>query len=97
MSEISKRGWRTEGWREEILPMPEIEASFLHPHSYAPLGEGGTHFWRTFWLVWSPEVPQTSPQDSRTSPKFSPSLGSPTPSPDSQILSLDRCPPHCNP
>ena len=27
------------GWREEILPMPEIEASFLHPFSYAPSGE----------------------------------------------------------
>ena len=35
-SEVSKRGWR-----EEILHMPEIQASFLHPVSYAPLGEGG--------------------------------------------------------
>ena len=34
------------GWRQDILPMPEIEASFLHPFSYAPLGEEG-HFWRT--------------------------------------------------
>ena len=29
------------GCREEILPMPEIEASFLYPFSYAFLGEGG--------------------------------------------------------
>ena len=29
------------GCREEILPMPEIEASFLYLFSYAPLGEGG--------------------------------------------------------
>ena len=29
------------GWREEILHMPEIQASFLYPFSYAPLGEGG--------------------------------------------------------
>ena len=29
------------GWREEILHMPEIGASFLYPFSYAPLGEGG--------------------------------------------------------
>ena len=29
------------GWREEILPIPEIEVSFLRPFSYAPLGEGG--------------------------------------------------------
>ena len=29
------------GWREKILPVPEIAASFLHPFSYAPLGEGG--------------------------------------------------------
>ena len=41
----------TGGWREELLPMPEIEASFLHPFSYSPLGEGGTHFWRTFLPV----------------------------------------------
>ena len=39
------------GLARRDFPMPEIEASFLHPFSYAPLGEGGTHFWRTFWLV----------------------------------------------
>ena len=27
------------GWREEILPMPDILASFLYLFSYAPLGE----------------------------------------------------------
>ena len=36
------------GWREEILHMPEIQASFLYPFSYAPLGEGG-HISREFW------------------------------------------------
>ena len=36
------------GWREEILHMPEIQASFLCPFSYAPLGRRETHFWRTF-------------------------------------------------
>ena len=29
------------GWREETLQRPEIEASFLYPFSYAPLGEWG--------------------------------------------------------
>ena len=27
------------GWREETLQRPEIQASFLYPFSYAPLGE----------------------------------------------------------
>ena len=30
------------GWRKEILQKPEIQASFLYPFSYAPLGEGDT-------------------------------------------------------
>ena len=29
------------GWREETLQRPEIQASFLYPFSYAPLGEWG--------------------------------------------------------
>ena len=29
------------GWREESLQRPEIQASFLYPFSYAPLGERG--------------------------------------------------------
>ena len=29
------------GWREETLQGPEIQASFLYPFSYAPLGEWG--------------------------------------------------------
>ena len=29
------------GWREEILHMPEIQASFLYPFSHPSLGEGG--------------------------------------------------------
>ena len=39
------------GWREEIHPMPEVEASFLHPFSYAPPGRRDTHFWTIFWPV----------------------------------------------
>ena len=30
------------GWREEILPMSQIQASFLHPSPYAPSGKGDT-------------------------------------------------------
>ena len=30
------------GWREEILPMPEIQAPFLCPFSYATLRRRGT-------------------------------------------------------
>ena len=29
------------GWREETLQRPEIQASFLYPFSFAPLGEWG--------------------------------------------------------
>ena len=29
------------GWREETLQRPEIQAPFLYPFSYAPLGEWG--------------------------------------------------------
>ena len=32
--------------------MPEIEAAFLHPFSYAPLRRRGTHFCTTFLLFW---------------------------------------------
>ena len=32
------------GGQEGIPPVPEIEASFLYPFSYAPLGEGGHIF-----------------------------------------------------
>ena len=46
------------GCREEILPMPEIAASFLCPFSYAPLGEGGhitgEHFLAVFGVCLSP-------------------------------------------
>ena len=41
------------GWRKEILPIAEIQASFLYPFSYAPLGEGGhisgERFFGSFW------------------------------------------------
>ena len=37
------------GWREEVLPMAEIQASFLYPFPYASLvRRTGTHTWRTF-------------------------------------------------
>ena len=46
LSEVSKRGLVDRGgWQEEIRPMPEIEASFLLPFSYASLRSRGTHFW----------------------------------------------------
>ena len=41
------------GCREEFLPVPEIEVSFLHPFSHPPLGEGGhisgERFFAVFW------------------------------------------------
>ena len=39
------------GWREEILHMPEIQASFLYLFSYAPLGEGGRISGELFWSL----------------------------------------------
>ena len=39
------------GCREETLPKPEIEASFLHPFSYTPLWEKGDTFLENFWLL----------------------------------------------
>ena len=51
-SEVLKRGWRTEGVAEEILPMPQIQASFLHPFSYPPPYEkGGTILETFFWCT----------------------------------------------
>ena len=38
------------GWREEILPMPEIQASFLHSFSIPPMRRA-THFWGPFLAV----------------------------------------------
>ena len=35
-------GGHRGGWREEILHMPEIQASFLYPFSYAPFRRRGT-------------------------------------------------------
>ena len=38
-------GAQRGGWRKEILPMPEIQAFFLHPCSCVlPSGEGGRIF-----------------------------------------------------
>ena len=39
------------GWREEILPMPEIQTSFLCPFSYATLRRRGTQFWGSICAV----------------------------------------------
>ena len=43
MSEVSKKGLVDRGGcRADILPMPEIEASFLNPFPMSPpFGEGG--------------------------------------------------------
>ena len=38
------------GWREEILPLPQIQASFLHPLSFF-LGEGGHNSGDQFSLL----------------------------------------------
>ena len=60
MSDASKRGWRAEGFganREEILPMSEIQTSFLCPFSYATLRRRGTQFWGSIFAVfWHPFV-----------------------------------------
>ena len=42
------------GWREEILPMMQIQASFLHPFSCPPYEKGtqfGGHFVAVFWAL----------------------------------------------
>ena len=39
------------GWREETLQRPEIQASFLYPSSYAPLGERGHISGELFWAL----------------------------------------------
>ena len=43
------------GWREEILPMPEIQASFLHSFSYPSFRRRGTLsgdlFLAAFWAL----------------------------------------------
>ena len=50
------------GWRQEILPVPEIEASFLHPFAYAPLGEGEHISGELFCLLfWAPLVANPLP------------------------------------
>ena len=67
------------GWREEI----EIQASFLYPFSYAPLGEGGHISGGLFWLfleVCLPPTPsrqplfETSDLDPSAGFEFPPSL-----------------------
>ena len=44
------------GWRDEILHMPEIQASFMYPFSYAPKGghTSGKRFWLFFGICLSP-------------------------------------------
>ena len=49
------------GWPEELFPVPEIEASFLHPFSYAPLGEGGRISGEVFWLFFGGSVRRQPP------------------------------------
>ena len=42
------------GWHGEILRMPGIQASCLHPFAYAPLGEGGHNSGEQLWLSFGP-------------------------------------------
>ena len=51
LSEVYKGLAVRGGCREEILPMPEIEASFLCLFFLCPLRRRGTHYWRTFRAV----------------------------------------------
>ena len=42
------------GWREEILPMPHVQASFMHPFFQFPPNEGRrTQFWEPSCAVFS--------------------------------------------
>ena len=41
------------GWREEIHPVAEIQASFPHPFTYLPLKSKRTQFWGTLFSVFS--------------------------------------------
>ena len=60
---VEKRGYEG-GWREEILPIPEIQTSFLCPLSYATPRRRGTHFWGSiFWCVLGPVGRQPPPAD----------------------------------
>ena len=39
-----------EGWQQKILPMPEMQTSFLRAFSYASFGRSGAQFWgMVFW------------------------------------------------
>ena len=52
------------GWREEILQRPEIQASFLYPFPYAPLGEGGRisgELLGSFWVFICRQPPAANP------------------------------------
>ena len=42
------------GWREEILPVPEIQASFCILLPIPPLGEDGHNSGQQFCCVWGP-------------------------------------------
>ena len=59
------------GWREQILHMPEIQASFLYPFSYAPSGEqekGDTfleNFLGSFWGFVCRQPPPANPFSSK--------------------------------
>ena len=53
-SEVSKGLPDRGGWREEILPVPEIQASFLQPFSYSSLRRRWTQFWGQFLLHLAP-------------------------------------------
>ena len=42
-----EKGLEDRGWREEVLSMPEIQASLLHLLSYSFLRRRWTQFWGT--------------------------------------------------
>ena len=59
-----RKGVGGQGWREEILRRPELQASFLYPFPYAPLGEGehiSGEFWGLFLGVCLSPTPSRQP------------------------------------
>ena len=75
-SEVWKRGWRTEGVgaRRPSIAMPQVQTSFPHSFSYAPLGvsEGdsllGTFFFfNAFFFQGAPKEPRRGRAEKRLS------------------------------
>ena len=63
------------GWREEILPMGEIQTSFLCPFSYATISRRGTQFWESIiGCIWGPVSRQPPPRQPFSKPLKQPIL-----------------------